>query len=317
VSTQTLEKTARSAYPYTVDDLLPAAQRLAVRLGTIPSRNKLKAELRIGAPKANAVLAQLRESGFDPASPPAEAARLHLVSDVDEASVTSMPVAGSASRPPTKPAETQHAGEAQPADARPAGSVTAPTHPAGAETPAAETAEAAEIPEPTPATGAEPAAEIAETAKIPVPRRPVAAWPLYLLAAPAMVAIWSGWVGLGGLTGFGVVHPLPGIWDSATLNTAITLPIGMDTYAAYALRVWLSGQVPAPARRFAKWSAIGALALGALGQVAYHLMAAAHYTAAPWQITTLVSCVPVAVFGMGAALVHLIRDNHTTNGEDS
>jgi hypothetical protein len=49
-----------------------------------------------------------------------------------------------------------------------------------------------------------------------------------------------------------MVHPLPGIWDQFRLNTAITLPIGVETYAAYALRVWLSGTVPAPARRFAR-----------------------------------------------------------------
>jgi len=65
-------------------------------------------------------------------------------------------------------------------------------------------------------------------------------WPIALLAAPAFVAIWSGWVGLGGLTGFGLVHPLPGIADGLTLNSAITLPIGVETYAAYALRVWLA-----------------------------------------------------------------------------
>jgi len=129
-------------------------------------------------------------------------------------------------------------------------------------------------------------------------------WPVLLLAVSASVAIWSGWVGLGGLTGFGIVHPLPGIWDEATLNTAITLPIGVETYAAFALRV-----VPARARRFAKWSAIGSLVLGALGQVAYHLMAAADVASAPWPITTVVACLPVAVLGMGAALAHLLREH--------
>jgi cytochrome bd-type quinol oxidase subunit 2 len=129
-----------------------------------------------------------------------------------------------------------------------------------------------------------------------------------LLALPAFAAIWSGWVGLGELTGFGVVHPLPGIFNGLKLNTAITLPIGVETYAAYALRVWLSGAVPARARRFARNSAIGSLVLGAAGQVAYHLMAAARVTAAPWWITTLVAALPVAVLGMGAALAHLIRD---------
>lgn len=132
-------------------------------------------------------------------------------------------------------------------------------------------------------------------------------WPVIVLAAPAFVAVWSGWVGLGGLTGFGVIHPLPGIWDAAKLNTAITLPVGVETYAAYALSVWLSGEVPAAARRFAKWSAIGSLVLGAGGQVAFHLLVAAGVKAAPWQITTLVACLPVAVLGMGAALAHLLR----------
>jgi hypothetical protein len=56
--------------------------------------------------------------------------------------------------------------------------------------------------------------------------RPLPRWPLYLIAAPAAVAVWSGWVGLGTLCGFGVVHPLPGIADGFTINTAITLPVG-------------------------------------------------------------------------------------------
>jgi hypothetical protein len=132
-------------------------------------------------------------------------------------------------------------------------------------------------------------------------------WPLWLLAAPAGVAIWSGWVGLGGMTGFGPVDLLPGIGTGAHLNTAITLPVGMEVYAAYALRAWLGGDVPAAARQFAARSAIGALVVGAAGQIAYHLMAARHWVAAPWPVTIAVSCVPVAVLGMGAALAHLLR----------
>lgn len=139
-------------------------------------------------------------------------------------------------------------------------------------------------------------------------QQPVKAWPLVLLALPAGVAIWSGWVGIGRLTGFGVVQPFPGVpvLDGLQLDTAITLPIGMEAYAAYALRVWLTGRAPAAARQFARRSAVGALALGALGQVAYHLMIAAGVVKAPWWITTLVSCLPVAVLGMGAALHHLM-----------
>ncbi|WP_279582631.1 hypothetical protein [Fodinicola feengrottensis] len=107
------------------------------------------------------------------------------------------------------------------------------------------------------------------------------------------------------------MHPLPGIVDGFAINTAITLPIGVETYAAYALRAWLAGRTEGPTRQFAKWSAIGALILGALGQVAYHLMSAAGVTAAPWWITTAVACLPVAVLGMGAALAHLLRAQTT------
>jgi hypothetical protein len=133
-----------------------------------------------------------------------------------------------------------------------------------------------------------------------------ATWPVLLLTLPAFVVIWSGWVDMGRLTGFGVVHPLPGIADGFALNTAITLPIGLETYAAYALWVWLSGAVEGTARDFARASAIGALALGAAGQVAYHLMIAAGMAKAPWWITTAVACLPVAVLGLGAALRHLV-----------
>ncbi|WP_198406984.1 hypothetical protein [Nocardia terpenica] len=142
--------------------------------------------------------------------------------------------------------------------------------------------------------------------------RPVRIWPVLLIALPAAVAVWSGWVGLGELTGFGVIHPLPGIWDSARLNTAITLPIGVETYASYALYVWLAGRIrTAKTVNYAKWSAIGSLTLGAAGQVAYHLMQAAGTRIAPWPITMMVACLPVVVLGMGAALTHmLLRETH-------
>ena len=93
------------------------------------------------------------------------------------------------------------------------------------------------------------------------------------------------------------------------LDTAVTLPVGVEAYAAYALRAWLStsNKVSARTRRFARWSAIGSLLLGMAGQVAYHLLAQSRATHAPWGITTAVSCLPVLVLGMGAALAHLLR----------
>jgi hypothetical protein len=132
-------------------------------------------------------------------------------------------------------------------------------------------------------------------------------WPLFLIASPAAVAIWSGWVGLGGLCGFGPIHPLPGIADGFTINTAITLPVGVEAYGAYALRAWLTAGVPERAQSFARKSAIGALALGMCGQVIYHLLAAVHAVRAPWPVVVLVSCIPVVTLGFGAALTHLLR----------
>jgi hypothetical protein len=137
--------------------------------------------------------------------------------------------------------------------------------------------------------------------------KPVRSWPLALIAAPAAVAVWSGWVGLAAMSGFGPVHVLPGI-NGLTVNTAITLPVGVEAYAVLALGAWLSpARAPAAARVFARRSAIAALALGMLGQVVYHLLAASHATRAPWPVVVLVSCIPVLVLGFGAALIHLIR----------
>lgn len=181
----------------------------------------------------------------------------------------------------------------------------APEGPVQAPAPMAVTAPVPASPTPSvaPAPPA-PVTAVAEGGK----RRP-RSWPLLLLTLPAFVSIWGGWVDMGRLTGFGVVHPFPGIpgLDEVAVNMAITLPVSLETYAAYALYVWLSGAVPPLARAFAKWSAIGSLALGAAGQIAYHLMVAAGITIAPWQITTVVACLPVAVLGMGAALRHLVH----------
>jgi hypothetical protein len=130
------------------------------------------------------------------------------------------------------------------------------------------------------------------------------------------VAVWSGWVGIGQMTGFGQIHPLPGIWPSLHLDTAVTLPIGVEAYAAFALRVWLTASpaVSDRTRRFARRSAIAALVLGMAGQIAYHLLAQAGVSRAPWEVTTAVACLPVLVLGMGSALAHLLRSDAAAAG---
>lgn len=145
---------------------------------------------------------------------------------------------------------------------------------------------------------------------------PVPPWLLKLLAVPAAIAVWSGWVGVGQMTGFGEVQPLPGVWSSLHVNTAVTLPIGVEVYAVLAMRVWLSGTtwVSGRTKRFACWSAIGSLVLGMAGQACYHLLAQSGATRAPWQVTTLVSCIPVLFLGLGGALAHMLSEDTTGCG---
>lgn len=132
-------------------------------------------------------------------------------------------------------------------------------------------------------------------------------WPLLFIAAPAAVAIWSGWVGLGELCGFGPVNLLPGVGGGFHMDTAITLPVGIESYGAYALFAWLGLRGASDRTRdFARKSAIGALVLGCLGQVAYHLLAAAHWAEAPWLVVVGVACLPVVTLYFAATLTHLI-----------
>lgn len=142
-------------------------------------------------------------------------------------------------------------------------------------------------------------------------------WPLLLVAISAGVATWSGWVELGKLTGFGIVHPLPGIADGFSINSAIVLPLGVEAYSAYALGAYLtSRRLSEATRRFARKSALGSLVLGLLGQIAYHLLAAAQIHRAPWWVTTAVACIPVIMLGLAASLSHMISRDSETVRED-
>lgn len=271
-----------SAFPRPIEQLIPQAERLSRELGRLPSQNQLKAALHVRAERAKAVLHVLKETGFDPTAPEPDERqprRLHSVPESQPDESRAEP-SGDHTGSPLVDSETARP-EAVPAPE--SGGVSGDTNPGRS----------------VPFNGA---GEL-----VPSPRS-VRRWPIVLLAAPAFVAIWSAWVGVGELAGFGPVRPLPGIADGFTINSAITLPIGMETYAAYAVRVWLADGSSGRARRFAKYSAIAAFVLGGLGQIAYHLMTAAHMTAAPWPVTTAVSCLPVVVLGFGAALVHLQRE---------
>ncbi len=136
------------------------------------------------------------------------------------------------------------------------------------------------------------------------------AWPLVLIGIAAAVAVWSGWVGLGELTGFGPVNLLPGIGHGWTINSAIVLPLSVEAYGGYAMRVWLSAApLSDRTRAFARTSSITSLAVGMAAQIAYHLMVAAGVHHAPWPITTMVASVAVILVGLAAALARLVTND--------
>lgn len=250
-------------------ELLHKVRTLALEMGGWPSVRAVQRACSVGRPRARGALDALREEGFDPAPKPS------LDADPDAA-------------------QTQ---ADSPADAP---ETRVPGDDLGALDEAS--AERTERPE----IAVEALVKAGATDGPGVRPRRVPRWPLLIIALPAFVAVWSGWVGLGELTGFGPVALLPGIADGWVINSAITLPIGVEAYGAYALWVWLADAARTHrARRFAMGSAIGALVLGALGQVAYHLLAAAEVDQAPWQITAFVSVLPVAVVGCAGALIHL------------
>lgn len=205
---------------------------------------------------------------------------------------------GDGSPAATSPPPGDHLGDPVKGPDRPAGEELAPV-PAIA-------SPAGELTPPAPASPSPAAATVNQP-------RP---WPLIIIGLAAAVAVWGGWVDLGRFTGFGVVQPLPGVWDDLRINTAIVLPLGIEAYGGYALRTWLSSAaLSARTRSFARWSAIASLVVGAGAQVASHLMKAANMTAAPPLVTVLVACVPVLVLGLATGLATLVKRDASAGEE--
>lgn len=133
------------------------------------------------------------------------------------------------------------------------------------------------------------------------------------MSVGAAVSIWAGWVGLGHLAGFGKVVLLPGVWDTLRIDGAVVLPLSVEAYGAYALRVWLSAApMTRRTRQFAARSAIGSLCLGALSQILFHLLTAAGYTRTPWPIVIFVAIIPVVVLGLASCLARLVANERGT-----
>lgn len=133
-------------------------------------------------------------------------------------------------------------------------------------------------------------------------------WLLVPIAFSAFVATWGGWVSLAKMTGFGKVNLLPGLVKDAswsTIDLSISLPLGVEAYAALALAVAFDRGARQGARWFAGVSAALSLTLAAIGQATVHNLEAAHRTVAPSSVTSFVSVLPVAVLGMASALAVL------------
>ena len=151
------------------------------------------------------------------------------------------------------------------------------------------------------------------------PDRTVPSWPLLVLAAPAVAEVWFGWVGIGQKTGFGLVRPLPGIWPSLHLDTGITLPIGVEAYAAYALRAWLAAshaQRPDPPVRQVVGDLLVRAGDGRAGRLPPDGPGRGDASAVGGH--DAVSCLPVLVLAMATALAHMLRaDAEDTGTPDS
>jgi hypothetical protein len=256
-----------SAFPLPAEVLTDRVRALAEEIGALPSRRRVMRECRVGQDRAAAALATVGRELLD-----ASRTALHAVPDVDPEYLLERtdqdPDSDDAEGAPDVPVET----------------VTAP----------------AQIDGDGLVSGAVGAAE--GTSRGRVPR-----WPLLVIALGAFVSIWGGWVGLGKFAGFGPVVLLPGIADGWTIDSSITLPLGVEAYAAFAMTAWLSARpVSARARRFARWSALAALSLGVLGQATFHLLVTSGAEHAPGPVVVFVSCLPVVVLGAGAALAHLL-----------
>lgn len=91
------------------------------------------------------------------------------------------------------------------------------------------------------------------------------------------------------------------------INTAITLPIGVEAYSVMALGVWLGHLGDHQTQRFARVSALVALLIGMAGQVIYHVLIATGTSQAPIGVVIGVACLPVAILGSAGALVHMLN----------
>lgn len=287
-----------------VEEFMERARKMREQLGRVPGLAVLKKEMAIGEPKAKEIRRRLNEEDGSPKTSLPEAPVSPGMGPVRDLPIPTLPVEPSLEEVPEDstekaPWETSFDGEPPWEAAFVEDVEEVPAAPAGA------------IPSPAPQPVPTPS-PVTPVAASPKAKKDIAVWPILIVLLPAFVAIWGGWVDLGVMSGFGVVDMLPGLTNDngdplLKINLSITLPVGLEAYASYAIYVWLGLDKGHPVRKFAGISAIASLAVGGLGQVVYHLLKAAEYVKAPWPVVIFVAVIPVAVGGMGVFLAHGVR----------
>lgn len=137
---------------------------------------------------------------------------------------------------------------------------------------------------------------------------------------------WLVWAGMSAVAIAAAVSSYAGLYGLATLtgwdkHLAVLYPVAIDAYALTATRVWLARSTRnTHARAFARWNAIGAIALSVVGNSIYHYMCPngldAPHRAVPWQLVVAVAAVPPIVLGLVIHMAHIRTRPEARTGEE-
>ncbi|TKG66195.1 DUF2637 domain-containing protein [Prauserella endophytica] len=127
---------------------------------------------------------------------------------------------------------------------------------------------------------------------------------------------WITWTGLAVVAGAAAVLSFDALRQLAVLagtpaGLAWLLPVCIDAAALVATRLWLTGDAPGAARRFARTLALTMIALSVGGNATSHALVAYQVTP-PWWAVVAVAAVPPAVLGAVAHLAALAVTRQTS-----
>ncbi|WP_161629639.1 DUF2637 domain-containing protein, partial [Saccharomonospora iraqiensis] len=120
---------------------------------------------------------------------------------------------------------------------------------------------------------------------------------------------WITWCGLGIVAAAAAVLSFDALRELAVLTgtpkrLAPLVPITIDAAALVGTRVWLAGEAPGKAVRFARFLALAMIGVSVVGNASAHALVAYDITPAWWAVVAVAS-VPPLVLGAVAHLAHL------------